>query len=67
MRVRVYVQTDGFVQESRNAIVNALDLCLSSTNPSKLSLLSDVYTFLHYYTSFNHLHGIVRRQPSGIE
>ena len=28
-------QIDGLVQEKRNSIANALELCLSCTNPSK--------------------------------
>ena len=32
------VEIDGLVQERRNSIANALELCLSFTNPSKWDL-----------------------------
>ena len=31
----INLQIDGLMQEKRNSIANALELCLSCTNPSK--------------------------------
>ena len=45
-------QTDGLMQERRNSIANAVELCLSCTNPSRcFFFMSSEYDFCYTFVT----------------